>query len=305
MKHTFISVLVPAFNEETRLPRLLESVHGAFIALGLRDYEIVVCDNNSSDSTAQAAVSGGARVVVDRHNQIARARNAAADAAGGDWLIFIDADSVLTPGLLEQTMERMNSGACLGGGALVAMNPASTPLPMRLGLATWNMISRTTGWAAGSYIFCLRSAWQEVGGFDERYYAGEEIVFSRALKRRARQLGLRFEILRGQRIVTSSRKAKEFTLAESLLQVLLCCVPGSLRRKDRLHYWYKSVSSKHEPGGQAEENEKPTGVGDSRQKDAGTLCRVFADAAHENGYECPDQTTQTHIENHGGENNKA
>lgn len=234
-----ISVVIPAYNEEFRLPRLLSSVHSSFEALALQDYELIVCDNNSTDGTATVAEAAAARVVFEGHNQIARARNAAAAVATGGWLIFIDADSQMTPGLLRQTLKQMSTGQCCGGGALVGMDPAKTPLPMRMGLQLWNIISRVCGWAAGSYIFCQRKAWKAIGGFDEKYYASEEIDFSRRLKKWGRKQKLRFVIITNEAVLTSSRKAKQFSAWQMLYQVMLCSLPGSLQRRDRCKFWYQ------------------------------------------------------------------
>ena len=90
-----ISVVVPAFNEERLLGRSLgeiKSAAGAFARHGW-EVELIVCDNNSSDRTAEIARNAGALVVFEPVNQIARARNRGAAAATGDWLIFVDADS--------------------------------------------------------------------------------------------------------------------------------------------------------------------------------------------------------------------
>ena len=69
----------------------------AFTARGWTT-ELIVCDNNSSDATPAIAAAAGARVVFEPVNQIGRARNAAAAAATGDWLVFVDADSHPTAG---------------------------------------------------------------------------------------------------------------------------------------------------------------------------------------------------------------
>jgi glycosyltransferase involved in cell wall biosynthesis len=242
-----ISVLVPAYNEESRLARLLASVHSSFAVLGRKDYELIVCNNNSTDSTATIAQAGGARVVFESHNQIARARNTAASVATGQWLIFIDADSQMTPGLLQETLKRMVTGKYCGGGAVVAMNPAKTPFAMRIGLWLWNCISRVCCWAAGSYIFCLQKAWKEIGGFDEKYYASEEIAFSRGLKRWGRRHNMNFSIITNQTITTSSRKAKQFSTWQMIHQIMLCCLPGSLQRRDRCKFWYERAPKAHKP----------------------------------------------------------
>jgi glycosyltransferase involved in cell wall biosynthesis len=90
-----ISIVVPAFNEEKLLPAALDSIRAARAAFDSRGWtsELVVCDNNSTDRTAEVARAGGAAVVFEPFNQIARARNAGAVRASGDWLIFVDADS--------------------------------------------------------------------------------------------------------------------------------------------------------------------------------------------------------------------
>lgn len=238
MKQATISVLVPAYNEETLLGELFSSVRESFRAIGREDYELIVCDNNSTDGTAGVATAAGAQVVFESHNQIARARNAAAVAAKGRWLIFIDADSRLNPRLLRRTLENLESGRICGGGARVAMSRHRTPAAMRAGLAFWNTLSTLCGWAAGSYVYCLRRAWEETGGFDERYYAGEEIAFSRRLKRWGRRRGMKFAVISDEALETSARKADQFTLGQMVRQVMVCCLPGSLRRRDRCNFWY-------------------------------------------------------------------
>src|SRR5271156_893714 len=90
-----ISVIVPAYNEEKLIAGSLRSIQSALRGLSSRNWEteIIVCDNNSSDATAELARAAGTRVVFEPVNQIARARNAGAAAAGGDWFVFVDADS--------------------------------------------------------------------------------------------------------------------------------------------------------------------------------------------------------------------
>src|SRR5882724_6787627 len=90
-----ISVVVPAFNEERLLPATLRSIHAAAAVFSARGWasELIVCDNNSTDRTGEIARAGGAEVVFEPVNQIGRARNRGAEAATGDWLLFVDADS--------------------------------------------------------------------------------------------------------------------------------------------------------------------------------------------------------------------
>src|SRR5690349_2190828 len=89
-----ISVVVPAFNEEKLIGATLRSIKEAGMAFQEAGWEteLVVCNNNSSDATADVAQREGARVVFEGVNQIGRARHAGACAATGDWLVFVDAD---------------------------------------------------------------------------------------------------------------------------------------------------------------------------------------------------------------------
>src|SRR6185369_2142425 len=83
--------------------------------------ELIVCDNNSKDKTADLAREAGATVVFEPINQIARARNRGALQAKGDWLLFVDADSKPTKELLGEVVEQIKSGSCLAGGCVVRL----------------------------------------------------------------------------------------------------------------------------------------------------------------------------------------
>ena len=119
-----ISVVIPAFNEEKLLGATLRSLQAAGAAFGDSgwDMEIVVCDNNSTDGTAGLARAAGARVVFEPVNQISRARNTGAAAAGGEWLVFLDADSRPTRELFAEVAGAIQSGRCLAGGYTMRMD---------------------------------------------------------------------------------------------------------------------------------------------------------------------------------------
>ena len=83
MRAVKISIVVPAFNEERLLGESLAQIKSAARAFAPRgwDFELIVCDNNSTDRTAEIARVAGATVVFEPVNQIARARNSGAAAA--------------------------------------------------------------------------------------------------------------------------------------------------------------------------------------------------------------------------------
>ncbi len=212
------SIIVPAYNEEAYLPATLASLKTAMDALpGLRG-EIIVTNNNSTDRTAEIAEASGARVVFEEHQQIARSRNVGGREARGRHLIFVDGDTRISPALLRKTLTALESAGSCGGGT-IAEYDGCPPLLARRALKLWMFFSRTFKWASGAFLFCPREAFLDTGGFDERYYAAEEIYFSGALKRWGRKRGKTFVIL-DEAIITSSRKMEWYSLSEIVFMVV-------------------------------------------------------------------------------------
>ena len=230
-----LSVVVPAYNEEKLLGATLGCVRQATAGLPA---EIIVCDNNSTDRTAEIARQAGARVVFEPVNQIARARNAGAAQASGDWLVFVDADSFPTRELFQDVVAAIDSRKVLAGGSTVRLEAEQAIV--RFWVRAWNALSRFNLWAAGSFIFCEAAAFRELGGFDEKLYAGEEIDFSRRAKRLARRRGREVAILHRHPLLTSNRKAHLYTVRELVLFSLKVTLTGgrALRSKDDCYAWY-------------------------------------------------------------------
>jgi len=247
MPNPFISLILPAYNEESLLPSTLASLRSSFGKLLGDQMEIVVCDNNSSDRTASVAQQHGARVIFEPHNQIARARNTGARVALGDWLIFVDADTCVPARLAEQTLAAIHSGHCGAGGAPVLFDLQSLPLSSRMAVQSWNWVSRTFHLAAGSYLFCRREAWKDSGGFDETYYAGEEIFFSIGLKKWCRKQRLAFTILQ-EPVLTSARKLQWHTQTQIWRAVLRAAWPGAITRRESCAYWHHRPDPPVKPG---------------------------------------------------------
>ena len=236
-----ISVVIPAFNEEKLLPATLASVRvaaEAFLARGW-SWECVVCDNNSTDCTAELARAAGATVIFEPINQIGRARDAGARVATGDWLVFIDADSTPSRELFADIAERIAAGRHLGGGSTVELEP-DTPRYACFFCGGWNLWSRLAGWAAGSCVWVAAAAFREVGGFGTEYYAGEEVFLSRRLKTLARRQRLRFSILSRHPLRTSSRKLKLYTLRETarFLGRMIFSAGRAAKRPENCDLWY-------------------------------------------------------------------
>lgn len=232
-----LSIIIPAWNEARWLPNTLSAVRqaGAGVAVA---WEVIVVDNASSDTTAELARQGGARVISESQRRISRARNAGAAAARGRVFIFVDADTLPSAALLRATLDLLAGGEVCGGGARVEFDRLNHAV-YRRGAEVWNRLSARLNLAAGCYLFCTREAFEAVGGFSERVYAGEEVFLSRRLARWGRRHGQAFRIL-DEPVLTSGRKADWFSPWQHLLVVAMVLLfPPSLYSRRLSWFWYR------------------------------------------------------------------
>jgi glycosyltransferase involved in cell wall biosynthesis len=100
-----LSVVVITHNEEVNIGRTLASVQ-ALVADGKG--EIIVVDSGSTDRTAEIAKSFGAKVFIEEWKGYAAQKNSAIDKAAGDWILSLDADEELGPGLAGEIYAAMH-----------------------------------------------------------------------------------------------------------------------------------------------------------------------------------------------------
>jgi glycosyltransferase involved in cell wall biosynthesis len=99
-----LSIAMIAMNEEANLPRTLESVRWAD--------EIIVVDSGSKDRTVEIAQSFGAKTSFHVFGGHGEQKNVALDLCTSDWILLLDADEVLTPGLQDEIRQLL---ACENG----------------------------------------------------------------------------------------------------------------------------------------------------------------------------------------------
>lgn len=162
-----VSVVIPARDDA----RMLERSLAALAAQTTPPDEVVVVDNGSSDDTAAVARAAGARVLWEPVAGIPRASAAGFDAASGDLIARIDADSVCPPGWLEHALTAFaadprldvltGSAEFYGAGALTRV----------LGRAWWvgGLYWSMTLYLGHSPVFgsnfvMRRAVWREIGG---------------------------------------------------------------------------------------------------------------------------------------------
>lgn len=226
-----LSFVLPAYNEEFELPRSIAAIHAAAGRAG-QEYEIVVVDDGSTDATAEIAQRAGTRLIQIQRRQIAAARNAGAQAARGDILFFVDADTRINSDHVLDAIGALAAGGS-GGGARV-LTDGVIPLWGRIFVRAFCTVYFAGNLGAGAFLFTTRKNFEAIGGFDERFFIGEEVYFSLALKR----LG-RFKILRAP-VLTSGRKLRMHSARYILSRSFAIIIrgPRGARSRDRLELWY-------------------------------------------------------------------
>ena len=227
-----ISFVIPAYNEEVMVAATVRALRASASAIG-EPFEVLVVDDASDDRTAEAASAAGANVLRVNLRKISAVRNAGARAARGDLLVFVDADTLVPEAVLRAMLAAISRGAA-GGGARIRFDATGIGAwKRRLSVASCWLLYRL-GFAGGCFLFTQRTAFETAGGFDERYFASEEIHLKLALAR----IG-RFEIVRAA-VTTSARKLRLFTAGQILRQLVQLAMHGlpAVRRREGLEFWY-------------------------------------------------------------------
>lgn len=191
-----------------------------------------MADDSSTDRTAEIARQHGARVVPVQHRQISATRNAGAREARGDLLIFIDADTIVTPQAVCAAVEAVRTGAVGGGCAIRYSGRLPAYLRVFIPIEVW--FARKMRMAFGCFLFCTREAFDAVGGFDPTIYATEEVTMSLALHRQGRFVCLR------ECVSTSGRKLRTHSSVEWFIQIYRITFARQRYIRDRgaMGVWY-------------------------------------------------------------------
>lgn len=197
-----ISIVIPAYNEERYLPRLLKSV----ISQELKSqYEIIAVDAESTDATRMIAKAYGCRVISSKRGSPAIARNAGAMASSGDILIFLDADVVLPKDFLRENLREFERRRLDVAGCYVKPESGNIYDDIVIGWVSNMWLSFFENLRPSSYGHCMfakRETHRRIRGFDENLAFAEDSDYAN----RAFKKGLRFGILKSKRVLLSMRR---------------------------------------------------------------------------------------------------
>lgn len=141
MSTPLVSVVIPAHNAE----RTIAEAAGTALAQSVRDLEVLITDDGSTDGTLAvlhnlARRDRRVRVIETPRRGAGAARNAALDRARGQWVQFLDADDRLLPDATSRLLHAaQQTGAASGGWQLCGpegndLDMPAAPTPGRVGL---------------------------------------------------------------------------------------------------------------------------------------------------------------------------
>lgn len=175
------SVIIPAKNESANIGRCLDSIVN--VAWDRDQYEVIVVDNGSCDSTVAIAREKGAQVFIKPELTISGLRNFGAGHASGEILAFIDADCTVVSSWLEKASPYLmrNEVACFG-------SPPIVPEDATWVQKAWFSVRKKkvdvgeTDWLESMNLFVRREVFTASGGFDQSLITCEDYDLTLRLK---------------------------------------------------------------------------------------------------------------------------
>ena len=199
-----LSIIVPTLNEGAQIAATLAALQ----PLRTLGHEILIVDGGSSDDTGERAQPLCDRVVNAPRGR-ARQMNAGAQAARGDVLWFLHADTRASLPAIDALLAALTQPRCQWGRFDVHLS-GTHPL-LRIVEKLMNVRSRWTGIATGDQgIFVRRRLFERVGGYQDIPLM-EDIELSRRLKREVAPVCLR------ECLLTSSRRWERYGVVRTIL----------------------------------------------------------------------------------------
>ncbi|MEM1113811.1 MAG: TIGR04283 family arsenosugar biosynthesis glycosyltransferase [Pseudomonadota bacterium] len=198
-----LSIVLPVLNEAQRLPAQLRSLRAQF-----PDVELILVDGGSEDGSLDIATPLVSRCLSSAPGR-ARQMNAGAGCAGGDYLLFLHADT--RPGYNQAKLLTVLQSDPAWGFAPVQLSGQARSF--RVIERAISLRSKLTGVATGDQgLFVRRSLFDHLRGFAEIPLM-EDVEFSKRLRRESRPVVLPWPVC------TSSRRWEERGVASTILQM--------------------------------------------------------------------------------------
>lgn len=201
------SVIIPAYNEEKLLPRLLT----ALFEQTYKDFEVILVDANSTDRTTSEAQKFKGKfplsiVHIDEKN-VSASRNLGAANARGEYLFFIDADNYVHPAFLKDILKLLDKNFQM---IVTSITPDSKNLFYKLAYKTANLLvwlawKVNITFSTGGNLVVEKDVFENLHGFDKSIFVGED----HDIVGRARKKGFRITFTNNPKVVFSVRRLEK------------------------------------------------------------------------------------------------
>jgi GT2 family glycosyltransferase len=193
MSEGVIATVAVVVRDDERVYRLLTSLLSQTVSSD--DYEVIVVENGSEVHSDVSNLGRSIRYFHLPDPNIPKARNCALHAAKGRYFLTIDADCIATPHWLETMVSELEVGnyACVGGvieklnSSNWVQNNAITIVDGQRGLNYLPALDLP--YVVGANSGFIKSALQDVGGFDEQFISGSDVDICYRLGLRGMTLG--------------------------------------------------------------------------------------------------------------------
>ena len=170
-----VSVVVTTKNEEKNIVACLESIRQQ--SYPSQQIETIVVDNFSTDKTCELARRYTDKVFLFGPERSAQRNLGMIEKAQGQYVMFVDADMILSPRLVERCVEWLQRGDCI-----------ALHIPeIVLGRSYWSSVRRFErrfydGTVIDGARFFLKEVFQKAGGFDEHFSGPEDWDLDKKIK---------------------------------------------------------------------------------------------------------------------------
>lgn len=202
-----ISIIIPAYNEENYIGNLLDGIGKQ----ATKPFEVIVVDNNSKDNTKKEAErfskSMPLKIInIGEARGAGAARNAGAEVAGGDVLLFLDSDVEILENFLQNAIEEFNNRELDLASAKYYFSP-ELPKIDRVGAKAVSLYGSTFQYSknpmGNGFCTFVRTEWhQKIKGFNEFFLHSEDHDYVK----RAVENGASFRLLKSVKFKLSNRR---------------------------------------------------------------------------------------------------
>ena len=232
-----ISIVIPAYNEEKLIGQTLSAASDS-LAAATSDGEIIVVNNLSNDRTTEIAQRGGARIAQETRRNIAAARNRGAREALGEVIFFIDADTQISKRTCQRIVTVMEDPNCFGGSFWVSYGRFQRGWMKYYSMA-WKFWAKIFNMRQGAAQFCRKSAFEQVGGFDDTIFMGEDVDFYWRLTSVAKENGGYLKNIDDVEVLTSPRRFDKMSILRTLVLTHPFFIILFRKRIDAWKEWYE------------------------------------------------------------------